>query len=71
MHKLSVIVIDKPMGLGDTIHTCVSIHVICITIYHQNKRFETMIKIKFMAIQGSCSTSAKLVFLKSLRVASL
>ena len=42
MYKLSVIVIDKPIGLGGTISTCKSIFMshLC-TIYHQNKRFET------------------------------
>ena len=44
MYKLSVIVIDKPIGLGGTISTCKSIFMsyLC-TIYHQNKIFETNI----------------------------
>ena len=40
--NLSVIVIDKPIGLGGTVYTSTSIFVqhLC-TIYHLNKRFET------------------------------
>ena len=42
VYKLSVIVIDKPIGLGGSISTCKSIFMshLCTT-YHQNKRFET------------------------------
>ena len=40
MYKRSVIVIDKPIGLGGTINASVSILVISLYhIYHQNKRF--------------------------------
>ena len=41
--KLNVIVTDKPKGMGGTISTCKSIFMsfLC-TIYHQNKRFETL-----------------------------
>ena len=41
--NLSVIVIDKPIGLGGTVYTSTSIFVshLC-TIYHLNKRFETL-----------------------------
>ena len=49
MYKLSVIVIDKPIGLDGTISTCKSIFMshLC-TIYHQNKRFENMVHLNAM-----------------------
>ena len=40
MYKLSVIVIDKPIGLGGTINTCKSVFMSYLrTKFHQNKRF--------------------------------
>ena len=42
MYTLSIIVIDKPIGLGGTISTYKSVFMSYTgTIYHQNKRFET------------------------------
>ena len=39
--NLSVIVIDKPIGLGGTVYTSTSIFVLLLcTIYHQNKEKE-------------------------------
>ena len=42
--NLSVIVIDKPIGLGGTVYTSASMFVLHLcTIYHQHKRFENYI----------------------------
>ena len=60
MYKLSVIVIDKPIGLGGTAYSPGSIFVwhLC-TIYHQNKRSENYINISFLccAVGLCCLTT--------------
>ena len=45
MYKLTVIVIDKLIGLGGTVYTWVSIFMSHLyTIYHQSTRSETLLQ---------------------------